>query len=129
MRTIKAYCGARDQEVHLVLTDQPGAEGHATIHDAEVVCLEIGEQCTGSLCPIGAAPAAVMASRLVRNGLAGPERPRVRAICDGCDRVTEYIAIDRSYATCPECGTTVERLTLSLAPAATTPTDHRMPST
>lgn len=122
MHTIKAYCGARDQDVRLMLTDEPGSEGHATIHDAEVICLEIGAQCTGSMCPIGATSPAVMASRLVRNGLAGAEHPRVHASCDGCDRVTDYVAIDRSYATCPDCGTTVERLTLRLAEGGPAPT-------
>ena len=54
---------------NIVVTDQPSQDGQANVHDSEIVCLEIGDTCTGSLCPIGATSPTVMAARLVRNGL------------------------------------------------------------
>jgi len=32
-----------------LVTDQPSQDGHANLHDSEIVCLEIGEACTGHL--------------------------------------------------------------------------------
>jgi len=62
MRSHLAYCSACDKEVQIVLPD-----GSSTsVQDSGAVCLEIGHKCTGSLCPIGAAPPAEMAARLIR---------------------------------------------------------------
>ena len=44
-----AYCSACDKDVQIVVTDQPSQDGHANLHDSEIVCLEIGEACTGHL--------------------------------------------------------------------------------
>ena len=55
MKSQQLFCGACDRPVRVLITDTPTTEGQATADDAEVVCLEIGAQCTGNLCPLGAA--------------------------------------------------------------------------
>jgi hypothetical protein len=109
MKSESAYCSACDKDVRIVITDEPSHDGHANLHDAEVVCLEIGESCTGSLCPIGAAPPAVMAARLVRNDMKTIVQPVVWATCAACERVTPHFAVGKHDATCAECGVTVAR--------------------
>ena len=109
MKTIDAYCAACDQSVRLVLTDEPGQDGPSPIHDREVVCLEIGEHCSGALCPVGAVPPIVMAARLVRNGLQTKMQPIVKAHCAACDNSTDFVVVGREYWICSECGTTSKR--------------------
>ena len=112
MRMQTAYCSACDKDVRIVVTDEPSEDGQANLHEAEIVCLEIGEACTGSMCPIGATSPAVMAARLVRNGLQTLVQPIVDARCAGCDRVTRHIVIEPTRARCTECGTVSDRATL-----------------
>lgn len=107
-----AYCSACDKHVTIVVTDEPSQDGHANLHDAEVVCLEIGEACTGNLCPIGAVSPNVMAARLVRNGLQTLVHPIIKARCATCDHVTEQFLVSRTQATCGECGTNSPRSNL-----------------
>lgn len=109
MKSQIAYCSACDKDVRIVITDEPSQDGHANLHDAEVVCLEIGETCTGSLCPIGAAPPAVMAARLVRNDMKTFVQPVVSAKCPMCERVTPHFLVGKYNATCGECGVTSSR--------------------
>jgi hypothetical protein len=73
MKMQLAYCSACDREVRIAFTDMPTFEGQANLPDPEVICLEIGHACTGSLCPVAAQPPAVMAARLVRNGFGTPD--------------------------------------------------------
>jgi hypothetical protein len=108
MKTQIAYCSACDRDVHIVVTDEPSQDGHANLHESEVVCLEVGQSCTGNLCPIGAAPAVVMASRLVHSGLPMTGE-RVTAHCPGCERRTSHIFIPPALSSCEECGTTRPR--------------------
>lgn len=115
MKTQMAYCSACDRDVRIALTEEPvEPDGQANIHDAEVVCLEIGEKCTGAMCPIGAQPPAVMAVRLVRSGLKPIVQPMTTARCEACDQVTRFALINPEYATCTECGTTVRRASLDV---------------
>ena len=104
-----AYCSACDKDVRIVITDEPSQDGHANLHDTEVVCLEIGETCTGALCPIGAASPTVMAARLVRNELGPVVQPIVELGCDGCERPTPHFLVGRDRATCSVCGVTISR--------------------
>jgi hypothetical protein len=106
MQTERIFCTARDQNVQVVITDLPSTDGHATLPDAELVCLEIGEQCTGGMCPLGAESAEVMASRLAHSGLALGHLPIVRAHCDACDRAADLIVLPKNFVTCSECGAT-----------------------
>lgn len=109
MKTIDAYCSACDHEVRLVLTDEPIQDDPSPIHDREVVCLEIGEQCNGSLCPLGAVPPVVMAARLVRNGLQTSVQPIAKGTCPACDNATDMVIVSRDYCICSQCGTTSKR--------------------
>ena len=123
MKTIDAYCSACDQNVRLVLTDEPVQDDPSPIHDREVVCLEIGEHCSGALCPVGAVPPIVMAARLVRNGLQTEMQPIVKAHCRACDETTDVVVVSREYCICSVCGTTSKRDTMELGQAR----DQRAP--
>jgi hypothetical protein len=114
MRTIDAYCSACDQNVRLVLTDEPVQDGPSPIHDREVVCLEIGEHCSGALCPVGAVPPIVMAARLVRNGLQTEMQPIIKGRCFNCDDSTDFVVVSAEYCICSQCGTTSKRETVKL---------------
>ena len=106
MREITMYCSARDQDVRVVVTDEPVHDAHATVVDSEIICLEIGDHCTGNLCPVCAMPADAVDARLARSGLRPEIRRKVPGHCDGCDRVTELLVSSGGYVTCTECGTT-----------------------
>lgn len=115
MKTHMAYCSACDRDVQIAVPDEPvEPDGQATIHDTEIVCMEIGEKCTGAMCPIGAQPPAVMAVRLVRSGLKPVMQPIVTARCESCEEMTKFALINPEYATCTACGTTVKRATLDV---------------
>lgn len=101
-----AFCSACDREVQIVITDDHSYDGHANLQDAEIVCLEIGDQCTGTLCPFGSVSSAVMAARLVRNGLQSSMETTAALACTRCECVTRHVLIGRSWATCDECGAT-----------------------
>ena len=117
MKVQTAYCSACDRDVQIAFPDEPSVtDGHANILDTEVVCLEIGSKCTGSMCPVGATPPAVMAVRLVRSGLMPTVRPLLSAHCDGCGVVTSFAVIDATYATCTVCGVSAERARLTITP-------------
>ena len=109
MKSQTAYCSACDRDVQIVITDEPSQDGHANLMDAEIVCLEIGNKCTGELCPIGATSPTVMAARLVRNGLQTIMHPVIDAMCDRCGKVTPHAIIEPSHATCVDCGAAVAR--------------------
>ena len=114
MKSQTAYCSACDKDVRIVITDEPSQDGQANLRDSEVVCLEIGESCTGNLCPIGATPPSVMAARLIRNGLNSILQPLVTARCSGCGHVTSHVLLVGKLATCDECGTTSPQTELVL---------------
>ena len=106
MKSQLIYCSACDREVQVVSTDAPKYDGQAPLLDADVVCLDIGRECTGSMCPICAQPPTEMARRLVRSGLQGYPHPTVHAQCDGCGRITDLLVLRGNYVTCTECGAT-----------------------
>lgn len=106
MREITMYCSARDQDVRVVLTDEPVHDAQAPMEDAELICLEIGDHCTGKLCPICAIPPAAVDARLAKSGLRPEVRRMVLGHCDGCERETELMVSSGGYVTCTECGTT-----------------------
>ncbi len=118
MKSINAYCSACDQDVRLVLTDSPVQDYPSPIHDCEVVCLEIGEHCTGALCPLGAVPPVVMAARLVRNGLQTEMQPIVKAQCPACDNLTDLVIVSKEHCICAQCGTTSRRDAIVIAAPA-----------
>lgn len=109
MRTQIAFCSACDRDVQIALPDEPLSDGQANVADPETVCLEIGPKCTGHLCPIGAQPPSVMKVRLVKQGTDLRLQPYVRGWCEGCTSESDFVVIDKQYATCPACGHTVSR--------------------
>lgn len=115
MKTQTAFCSACDRDVRILVAEEPLHDAQAPVSDPEVVCLEIGEQCTGNLCPVGAVSPTVMMVRKVRSGARSVLQPMVKAECDVCSRVTDYYIVSPEYATCGECGSTVSREDLTLA--------------
>jgi hypothetical protein len=106
MREITMYCSGRDQDVRVVLTDSPMGDTQATIFDMEVVCLEIGESCTGALCPVCALPPTAIDAKLAKLGLRPEVHKKLLAHCDGCDRDTVLVMSSGGYVSCTECHTT-----------------------
>ncbi len=106
MRELTMYCSGRDQNVRVVLTDEPIQEGQATVFDTEVICLEIGESCSGGCCPVCAMSADAMDARLAKSGLRPEIRRKVAALCMGCERETELVISSGGYVSCSECGST-----------------------
>lgn len=108
MRSQKVYCGACDRNVRVLITNPPSvAEGQAPLHDSEVVCLEIGEHCTGGLCPIGAAAPDDMVRRLMHSGLPLDGLRTVKARCPSCEFESELALQANGHATCLLCGSNV----------------------
>ena len=112
MRTNIAYCAARARNVRVVVTDEPPHDGQAPLRDPELVCLDIGGHCTAARCPVCGLPSKALAARLVHNGLQTILDRVVKLRCEVCDHVTEYVVVDQHFATCVECGTTVDFETL-----------------
>ena len=115
MKTQIAFCSACDRDVRILVSDEPLHDAQAPVVDAEVVCLEIGQQCTGSLCPVGAVSPTAMMVRKVRSGVRSVLQPLVKAECDVCGCVTDHYLVSPEYATCGECGRTISRDQLALA--------------
>ena len=102
--TEQAYCPACQKQVELVVTPEPSHEGHANLHDGELVCLECGERCPRGTCPLSGQTHPVMAMRLAASGL-GHEVLTARMLCKGCGQLTELRMVDRTTLLCPLCGT------------------------
>ena len=114
MKVQMAYCSACDRDVQIAFPTEPTVtDGQANIMDTEVVCLEIGHNCTGSLCPIGAQPPAVMAVRLIRNGMTPVMHRLQTALCEACGSIERFALIDATHATCTGCGHTVDSVNLT----------------
>lgn len=106
MKTQLAYCSACDQQVRITVTPAPLHGGHASLPDSEVVCLDFGEKCTGSMCPMFGLPSILMGVRLARSGLHHKEWSTVDALCEGCGRVMPLEVLGPDTAYCEVCGTT-----------------------
>ena len=106
MRELTMYCAARESNVHMVLTDEPITDGQATVTDTELICLEIGEHCSGAMCPVCAVSRDAMDARLAKSGLRPEVRRKVASVCDGCGRETELVVSSGGYVSCTECGST-----------------------
>jgi len=78
MRTQKAYCSACDRQVEVVVPEDLPEGALPSAHDpANCICLEFGESCTGSLCPLFEIPTGQMEENYrqlvkeIREGRAG----------------------------------------------------------
>lgn len=105
----KMYCSGCDRDVPVLMSNTVDHETQANVHDAELVCLEIGDWCSGALCPLGAAEPNAMVGRLVRSGLPLDGLTLVRAWCGECERDTDVALYGGDKATCTECGLAVPR--------------------
>jgi hypothetical protein len=105
MKGTEMFCSACDRQVRVMISEAPSGEHQATVHDDELICLEIGEHCTGNLCPLGAAEPNAMVSRIVRNGLPTDGLRTVMATCPACDLHAEIVLYGEGKAACTACGT------------------------
>lgn len=121
MHYAKIYCSGCDRDVPVLREDPVGHEAQANVPDPELVCLEIGDWCTGALCPLGAAEPNAMVGRLVRTGLPLDGLTLVRAWCHECERDTDVALYGGDRATCTECGMGVMRPAFPAARHSTTP--------
>lgn len=114
MKSRTAYCSACDQDVRVAVTDAPLHEGHAPLNDAQIVCLDFGSRCTGSMCPMFGMPRTLMGVRLAQSGLRPEAFKTVAAPCPECMSIVELQMIDPEYAYCPNCGARSRLIRLSV---------------
>ncbi len=105
MKNHQLFCSACDRQVNVLITEAPDHDHQATVHDDEVVCLEIGEHCTGNLCPLGATEPNAMVARLVRAGAPLDTLRTVVATCPSCGLEGEFVLYGQGQASCTLCGT------------------------
>lgn len=113
MKKHMTYCSHCEKDVHFVVTRSPAHEGHANLPDGgQVVCLDFGEQCENSVCPLAGLPSIVMGIRLARSG---EEKTGgwsiVHAVCEECSFPAEFKMLGDDKGVCSVCGS-VNPLTL-----------------
>lgn len=116
MQTEKAFCAKCKREVQLTWTAAPLHEGHANLGSGdELVCLELGDQCTDDVCCVSRLPRQVMALRLAKSELR--ERPfsTTKYPCQGCGQETEMQILDQQDLYCTVCGTMNHWIAFELA--------------
>jgi len=111
MKVQKMYCSGCDRDVPVLIGDAVDHETQANVQDPTLVCLEIGDWCTGAMCPLGAAEPSAMVSRLVRSGESLEGLTLVHAWCSVCERETDLALYGGDKAACTECGSNVARPT------------------
>ena len=105
MKDAQLFCSACDRQVRVMISEAPPGEHEATIRDDELICLEIGEHCTGGLCPLGAAAPNAMVARIVHEGLSTDGLRTVKAVCPSCGMDCEFVLYGKGKAACTVCGT------------------------
>ncbi len=103
------FCNGCQRHVQVVVTDPVEDDTQANVHDPEMICLEIGEWCSGSLCPLGAAAPGAMVARLIHAGEPTDALVVVRGHCEACGLETDLALFGRDQAACTVCGTAVAR--------------------
>ena len=104
MKSHRLYCSACDRDVRVMITGTPLYEDQAPLREEEVVCLEIGQKCTGNLCPLGAAAPSAMVGRLIRNGIPLDSLTTIEAECPTCAAMAEMVLYGDGRAACSVCG-------------------------
>jgi hypothetical protein len=99
------YCASCRHDVSIARTDAVPEDAQANVPEPDLVCLEIGEWCTGERCPLGAAEPNAMVSRIIRNGLPLDHLTIVRGSCEACGMENEMARYGRNMAACLVCGT------------------------
>ena len=105
MKPREVFCSACDRDVRVLMNDAGHDDAQANVHDPEVVCLEIGDWCTGNLCPLGATEPNAMVSRLIRSGAPLDTLRIVRGFCDACNLAADLALYGKGLAACTVCGT------------------------
>ena len=105
MREATIHCAVRHTDVRALLTEEPLHDGQASLHDAELICLDVTDACEGR-CPLGAEAPTVMDVLQAKAGLVPERHAVIRGLCDGCDRPTELRVLSHGHVTCTECGAT-----------------------
>jgi hypothetical protein len=105
MKSHQLYCSACDRQVKVLISEAPLGEHQATLHDDELICMEIGEHCSGALCPLGAAEPQAMVSRLIHSGEKFNGVKTVKGHCPTCEMDAEFILYGKGKASCTVCGT------------------------
>lgn len=105
MKNHVMYCSACDRDVRVLITERPIYPDQAPLRDEELVCLEIGDKCTGRLCPLGAVAPQAMAGRLIRNGAPLDSVRTLRSECPACQNEADMVLYGNGRAACSVCGT------------------------
>jgi hypothetical protein len=115
------YCSGCDRDVRVLLPDVGPGDAQANVHDAEVICMELGDWCNGALCPLGAAEPQAMVRRLIQEGIPLDHLRKVRGWCDDCGLENDFVLFASHEAACTVCGTSRRRESLIVSAAETTP--------
>jgi hypothetical protein len=116
MKSEIAYCSGCGHQVRLVFTDPPPHDGQANLReDAEIVCLDYHEGCSGGKCATTGSPGIVMGVRLAKSHLNDASFKTIHARCDGCGQVSDLEVLDDTFALCTLCNTTNRWVVLKLA--------------
>jgi Zn finger protein HypA/HybF involved in hydrogenase expression len=108
METRSVFCPKCQHDVQVAVSTAPlhgGPPSVGDMTDAELVCLDFGSGCSGTMCTAFGLPRVVMGVRLARSGLRPERLDTVRAVCDGCGRFVELEVVDDTHAFCPQCNT------------------------
>jgi hypothetical protein len=109
MRYQKMFCSGCDRDVQVLMTDAVPDDAQANVRDPELVCLEIGDWCTGRLCPLGAAEPNAMVARLLHSGESLERLTTARGFCEACGLEQEFALFGQVMAACVVCGTSSRR--------------------
>ncbi len=101
------HCAQCDKTVHVALTAVVRYATHANVPDGgQLVCLDVGEDCAGMMCPLSGSSTLLMAVRLAQSGVVPDEDwPHVQLVCDRCGREVGREVLDGGHAFCPLCKT------------------------
>jgi len=107
MELNRIFCPQCEGEVRTTQLPVPGHSTHSSVSgEGDLVCLDFGEGCRHSGCPLSNVSGVVMAIRLARSGLADETFEHIHAHCEGCLKPTDMKVISKGLAICEECETT-----------------------
>lgn len=109
MKQTQMFCQGCDRHVHVLVTEESHEDAHANVHDPELVCLEIGDWCSGTMCPLGAAAPSAMVTRLINSGLPLDNLRTISGHCDACGLDGDLALYGKGMCACTVCGTSQAR--------------------
>jgi ribosomal protein S27AE len=105
MKNHLLFCRACNREVRILIAGSPLCEDQAPARDEGLVCLEVGDECIETLCPLGSSAPDAMVGRLIRNGVPLDSLTTVTAECPSCGNEAEMVRYGARRAACTLCGT------------------------